>query len=42
MKEFKKARNISSLTALLGRGQGIYSSSLLSEPICKQSLISRE
>lgn len=42
MKEFKKARNIGSLRILLGKGNGIYSSSLLSEPVCKESFISRD
>ena len=35
MKEFKKAKNIHSLRVLLGKGHGVYSSNLLSEPVCK-------
>jgi hypothetical protein len=42
MKEFRRAKNMASLLKILNRGEDIYHSILMSEPITKESLIYRE
>lgn len=42
MKEFRKAKNLSSLLKILDKGEDIYHSLLMSEPITKESLIYRD
>jgi hypothetical protein len=42
MKEFRKAKNLSSLLKILNRGEDIYRSLLMSEPVSKESLIYRD
>lgn len=42
MKEFRKAKNLGSLLKILDRGEDIYRSLLMSEPVSKESLIYRE
>jgi hypothetical protein len=42
MKEFRKAKNLNSLLKILNRGEDIYRSLLMSEPVSKESLIYRD